>query len=199
MKWKRPCHAKKKTQTKKRKKKKTNSESQKYTWKWYKKLFKYCWIEFSKTYCIIFSFSFSLSLSCSLNLSKTFVTVIYFVLFVFFFCSEIQTNFSSSSQKLFYTQRLFKFQIFFFHVDFSLLLQNALTIANDPGTSDDSGRASERLTTSSVAPRDADSSRDRLSDVSIRFSDWLLFRISQCWKWQEEEEREKENRKHENQ
>lgn len=36
----------------------------------------------------------------------------------------------------------------------------------DPGTSDDSGRASERLTTSSVAQRDADSSRDRLSDVS---------------------------------
>lgn len=41
-----------------------------------------------------------------------------------------------------------------------------LTLQHDPGTSDDSGRASERLTTSSVAPRDADSSRDRLSDVS---------------------------------
>lgn len=39
---------------------------------------------------------------------------------------------------------------------------------HDPGTSDDSGRASERLTTSSVAPRDADSSRDRLSDVRIQ-------------------------------
>lgn len=52
---------------------------------------------------------------------------------------------------------------------FFLLSQNSLTIANDPGTSDDSGRASERLTTSSVAPRDADSSRDRLSDVSIVF------------------------------
>lgn len=47
------------------------------------------------------------------------------------------------------------------------LLQNSITITHDPGTSDDSGRASERLTTSSVAPRDADSSRDRLSDVSI--------------------------------
>ncbi|XP_031629272.1 autism susceptibility gene 2 protein homolog isoform X3 [Contarinia nasturtii] len=47
---------------------------------------------------------------------------------------------------------------------------NSLTIANDPGTSDDSGRASERLTTSSVAPRDADSSRDRLSDASSRCS-----------------------------
>lgn len=45
--------------------------------------------------------------------------------------------------------------------------QNSLTLAHDPGTSDDSGRASERLTTSSVAPRDADSSRDRLSDVSV--------------------------------
>lgn len=53
-------------------------------------------------------------------------------------------------------------------------LQNSLTIANDPSTSDDSGRASERLTTSSVAPRDADSSRDRLSDVSI------LESISSC-------------------
>lgn len=45
-------------------------------------------------------------------------------------------------------------------------LQNSITLQHDPGTSDDSGRASERLTTSSVAPRDADSSRDRLSDVS---------------------------------
>lgn len=43
-----------------------------------------------------------------------------------------------------------------------------LTLTQDPATSDDSGRASERLTGSSVAPRDADSSRDRLSDVSIR-------------------------------
>lgn len=49
--------------------------------------------------------------------------------------------------------------------------QNSLTLAHDPGTSDDSGRASERLTTSSVAPRDADSSRDRLSDVSV----WIFF------------------------
>nr|XP_022916620.1 autism susceptibility gene 2 protein-like isoform X2 [Onthophagus taurus] len=40
----------------------------------------------------------------------------------------------------------------------------------DPATSDDSGRASERLTSSSVAPRDADSSRDRLSDASSRCS-----------------------------
>ncbi|KAJ6638827.1 hypothetical protein Bhyg_11565 [Pseudolycoriella hygida] len=48
--------------------------------------------------------------------------------------------------------------------------QNSLTLAHDPGTSDDSGRASERLTTSSVAPRDADSSRDRLSDASSRCS-----------------------------
>lgn len=37
----------------------------------------------------------------------------------------------------------------------------------DAGTSDDSGRASERLTASSVAQRDAESSRDRLSDVSL--------------------------------
>lgn len=44
-----------------------------------------------------------------------------------------------------------------------------LALQHDPGTSDDSGRASERLTTSSVAPRDADSSRDRLSDVSDCF------------------------------
>lgn len=41
------------------------------------------------------------------------------------------------------------------------------TLLQDPGTSDDSGRASERLTGSSVAPRDPDSSRDRLSDVSV--------------------------------
>lgn len=46
-----------------------------------------------------------------------------------------------------------------------------MTSTHDPATSDDSGRASERLTGSSVvsvAPRerDADSSRDRLSDVS---------------------------------
>lgn len=42
-----------------------------------------------------------------------------------------------------------------------------ITFNHDPGTSDDSGRASERLTTSSVAQRDQDSSRDRLSDVSV--------------------------------
>lgn len=53
---------------------------------------------------------------------------------------------------------------------FSLL--QSLTLQHDPGTSDDSGRASERLTTSSVAPRDADSSRDRLSDVSIS---WIRY------------------------
>lgn len=40
----------------------------------------------------------------------------------------------------------------------------------DPSTSDDSGRASERLTASSVAQRDPDSSRDRLSDASSRCS-----------------------------
>lgn len=48
----------------------------------------------------------------------------------------------------------------------SSLTQN-ITFNHDPGTSDDSGRASERLTTSSVAQRDQDSSRDRLSDVSV--------------------------------
>ncbi|XP_076274162.1 tay bridge kinase isoform X8 [Rhynchophorus ferrugineus] len=52
---------------------------------------------------------------------------------------------------------------------------NGLTLTQDPATSDDSGRASERLTGSSVvsvAPRerDADSSRDRLSDASSRCS-----------------------------
>jgi hypothetical protein len=45
---------------------------------------------------------------------------------------------------------------------------HGLSLTQDPATSDDSGRASERLTGSSVAPRDADSSRDRLSDVSIK-------------------------------
>lgn len=44
-----------------------------------------------------------------------------------------------------------------------------ITLLQDAGTSDDSGRASERLTGSSVAPRDPDSSRDRLSDVSTPF------------------------------
>lgn len=44
-------------------------------------------------------------------------------------------------------------------------------MAQDPSASDDSGRASERLiSTSSGAPRDADSSRDRLSDVSVSHS-----------------------------
>ncbi|CAK1556331.1 unnamed protein product [Leptosia nina] len=47
---------------------------------------------------------------------------------------------------------------------------NGLTLLQDAGTSDDSGRASERLTGSSVAPRDPDSSRDRLSDASSRCS-----------------------------
>lgn len=55
----------------------------------------------------------------------------------------------------------------FFH--FSLLFQQNIAFNHDPGTSDDSGRASERLTTSSVAQRDQDSSRDRLSDVSDSF------------------------------
>lgn len=49
------------------------------------------------------------------------------------------------------------------------ILFQGLTLTHDPATSDDSGRASERLTSSSVAPRDADSSRDRLSDVSVKF------------------------------
>ncbi|RZC34155.1 hypothetical protein BDFB_007006, partial [Asbolus verrucosus] len=47
---------------------------------------------------------------------------------------------------------------------------HGLSLTQDPATSDDSGRASERLTGSSVAPRDADSSRDRLSDASSRCS-----------------------------
>ncbi|XP_045478502.1 extensin-like isoform X3 [Harmonia axyridis] len=47
---------------------------------------------------------------------------------------------------------------------------HALTLTHDLATSDDSGRASERLTGSSVPPRDADSSRDRLSDASSRCS-----------------------------
>lgn len=50
--------------------------------------------------------------------------------------------------------------------NFILSLQG-ITLLQDAGTSDDSGRASERLTGSSVAPRDPDSSRDRLSDVRI--------------------------------
>lgn len=48
-----------------------------------------------------------------------------------------------------------------------MLLLQGITLLHDAGTSDDSGRASERLTGSSVAPRDPDSSRDRLSDVCI--------------------------------
>lgn len=55
---------------------------------------------------------------------------------------------------------------FLFFLLFCCTQNSSLTLTHDPGTSDDSGRASERLTTSSVAPRDADSSRDRLSDVS---------------------------------
>ncbi|XP_047990910.1 fibrosin-1-like protein isoform X1 [Leguminivora glycinivorella] len=47
---------------------------------------------------------------------------------------------------------------------------HGITLLQDAGTSDDSGRASERLTGSSVAPRDPDSSRDRLSDASSRCS-----------------------------
>ncbi|KAK9883853.1 hypothetical protein WA026_002051 [Henosepilachna vigintioctopunctata] len=47
---------------------------------------------------------------------------------------------------------------------------HGLTLTHDLATSDDSGRASERLTGSSVPPRDADSSRDRLSDASSRCS-----------------------------
>lgn len=49
--------------------------------------------------------------------------------------------------------------------DDMLCVFQGLSLTQDPATSDDSGRASERLTGSSVAPRDADSSRDRLSDV----------------------------------
>uniref|UniRef100_A0A182XLT6 Uncharacterized protein n=1 Tax=Anopheles quadriannulatus TaxID=34691 RepID=A0A182XLT6_ANOQN len=53
----------------------------------------------------------------------------------------------------------------------SVIARNlSLSSIIDPGTSDDSGRASERLTTSSVAQRDPDSSRDRLSDASSRCS-----------------------------
>lgn len=48
----------------------------------------------------------------------------------------------------------------------TLCIVQGITLLQDAGTSDDSGRASERLTGSSVAPRDPDSSRDRLSDVS---------------------------------
>ncbi|CAH4028518.1 unnamed protein product [Pieris brassicae] len=48
---------------------------------------------------------------------------------------------------------------------------NGLTLIQDAGTSDDSGRASERLTGSSVAPRDPDSSRDRLSDCDSEGED----------------------------
>lgn len=48
-----------------------------------------------------------------------------------------------------------------------ILSLQGITLLQDAGTSDDSGRASERLTGSSVAPRDPDSSRDRLSDVRI--------------------------------
>ncbi|KPI94453.1 hypothetical protein RR46_04521 [Papilio xuthus] len=49
-------------------------------------------------------------------------------------------------------------------------LCGGITLLQDAGTSDDSGRASERLTGSSLAPRDPDSSRDRLSDASSRCS-----------------------------
>ncbi|KAG5894299.1 hypothetical protein JTB14_007443 [Gonioctena quinquepunctata] len=58
------------------------------------------------------------------------------------------------------------------HITNHILVQHnhGLTLTHDPATSDDSGRASERLTGSSVAPRDADSSRDRLSDASSRCS-----------------------------
>lgn len=49
-----------------------------------------------------------------------------------------------------------------------------ITLLQDAGTSDDSGRASERLTGSSVAPRDPDSSRDRLSDVSINLTSLIV-------------------------
>uniref|UniRef100_A0A336N6Z6 CSON007905 protein n=1 Tax=Culicoides sonorensis TaxID=179676 RepID=A0A336N6Z6_CULSO len=47
---------------------------------------------------------------------------------------------------------------------------NQNSYCQDAGTSDDSGRASERLTNSSTAQRDAESSRDRLSDASSRCS-----------------------------
>lgn len=56
-------------------------------------------------------------------------------------------------------------------------LSQGITLLQDAGTSDDSGRASERLTGSSVAPRDPDSSRDRLSDVSAAYILFHPFRI----------------------
>ncbi|CAH0564773.1 unnamed protein product [Brassicogethes aeneus] len=58
------------------------------------------------------------------------------------------------------------------HITHHITVHNnhGLTLSHDPATSDDSGRASERLTGSSVPPRDADSSRDRLSDASSRCS-----------------------------
>lgn len=59
-----------------------------------------------------------------------------------------------------------------------LTIQQNITFNHDPGTSDDSGRASERLTTSSVAQRDQDSSRDRLSDVSVTF---ILLSFITAW------------------
>ncbi|GBP39277.1 hypothetical protein EVAR_20504_1 [Eumeta japonica] len=51
------------------------------------------------------------------------------------------------------------------------LRYQGITLLQDAGTSDDSGRASERLTGSSVAPRDPDSSRDRLSDCDSEDDD----------------------------
>lgn len=74
---------------------------------------------------------------------------------------------------VFYVLSLFSVINFIFY----FYLQS-LTLQHDPGTSDDSGRASERLTTSSVAPRDADSSRDRLSDVSFSFAYFKFYFIT---------------------
>ena len=59
----------------------------------------------------------------------------------------------------------FQYNLYVIYLSHFFIPQN-IAFNHDPGTSDDSGRASERLTTSSVAQRDQDSSRDRLSDVS---------------------------------
>lgn len=68
-----------------------------------------------------------------------------------------------------------------------------ITFNHDPGTSDDSGRASERLTTSSVAQRDQDSSRDRLSDVSV--TPYVYILLSACYHLSQHKEKRKRKRK----
>lgn len=112
-------------------------------------------ISFSAWYLLISKNVAACCLACSFCRAKT----------------EIRIAASMALQNHFVITFFYGFLIF----SFDFVLQNSLTIANDPGTSDDSGRASERLTTSSVAPRDADSSRDRLSDVSIAFHFISLF------------------------